>query len=136
MQCLKIVISVERTKCKNLSGVKFISPTKVKVPFDVSWQTIAVRAHPSLTIVDKIDDKVRMFTSTLKFSTADDMTERDKFAYRVKLTDGTTRLIGTFERPYPVTLAQETMPEKETDNQMTDVTVTYTNARNLPIIEG
>ena len=125
MQCLKIVVSVERTKCKNLSGVKFISPTKVKVPFDVSWQTIA----------DKKDDKVRMFTSTLKFSTADDMTNRDRFAYRVKLTDGTYRLIGTYERPYPITLAQENMPEKETDNQMTDVTVTYTNARNLPIIE-
>lgn len=135
MQCLKIVVSVERTKCKNLSGVKFISPTKVKVPSDVSWQAIAVRAHPSLTIADKIDDKVRMFTSTLKFSTADDMTERDKFAYRVKLTDGTTRLIGTFERPYPVTQAQENMPDKETENQMTDVTVTYTNVRNLPIIE-
>lgn len=136
MQCLKIVVSVERTKCKNLSGVKFISPTKVKVPSDVSWQAIAVRAHPSLTIADKIDDKVRMFTSTLKFSTADDMTERDKFAYRVKLTDGTTRLIGTCERPYPVTQAQENMPDKETENQMTDVTVTYTNVRNLPIIEG
>ena len=136
MQCLKIVISVERTKCKNLSGVKFISPTKVKVPSDVNWQAITVRAHPSLTIADKIDDKVRMFTSTLKFSTADDMTNRDKFAYRVKLTDGTYRLIGTYERPYPITLAQENMPEKETDNQMTDVTVTYTNARNLPIIEG
>lgn len=136
MQCLKIVVSVERTKCKNLSGVKFISPTKVKVPRDVNWQAIAVRAHPSLTIADKMDDKVRMFTSTLKFSTADDMTERDKFAYRVRLTDGTTRLIGTYERPYPVTQAQENMPDKETENQMTDVTVTYTNARNLPIIEG
>lgn len=134
MQCLKIVVSVERTKCKNLSGVKFISPTKVKVPSDVNWQAIAVRAHASLTIADKIDDKVRMFTATLKFSTADDMDDRDKFAYRVKLTDGTYRLIGEYERPFPVTLVQENMPEKETDNQMNDVTVTYTNARNIPII--
>lgn len=131
---MRIVTKVERTLCHGLSGVTRTGSGTVSVPEGVVWEEINTRKHPSLQISDKIDDKARLYTATLKFYTCDDMKDRERYAYRVTLIDGNCLLIGNYERPYPITTAVDSMPEKPTDNQWLEVTVTWTSPWQIPQI--
>lgn len=45
-------------------------------------------------------------------------------------------LIGSPERPYPVGTVSKNHPDNMTDNQLSEVTVTWTDIHDIPIIEG
>ncbi len=136
MGCLNIILSIERTECHNLNGIEHLSPSVVLIPDSVEWQKIAVRPHPSMTIAEKVEDKARTYTTTLKFHTVEDLSGLQRMAYRIKLANGKQLLLGGFTRPYPVTTVQKNMPEKTSDSQLNEVTVTLTSIRILPEISG
>lgn len=134
MNEIKIVAKVERTLCSNLSGLKRTAIATVKLPDGIYWEEIVVRHHPSLAISEKVDDKVPLYTATLKFLTCQNINDRDNYAYRVTLVGGKKRLIGSFASPFPVLTMQETMPEKPSDNQWNEATVTWTTPLMVPYI--
>lgn len=136
MNTTKIVVSVERTPCSSLNGIMKTSLSSVKIPDAVQWEKIAVRPHASLAVAEKIDDKVHLYTATLKFFTCQDFNERDRYAYRLKLTNGKFILLGTNRRPYPIMTVQENLPDKPSDNQWKEITVAYTSDALLPQIDG
>lgn len=128
-----MVLAVERTLCSGLK-IENTGLKTVRITNDPQWKTLKTKNHPSLSITDKLEDKVPVYTATLKFYTCEDLDDRGYYAYRVRLADGSYRLIGTGGRPYPVMTTEETMPEKPTDNQLNLVTITWSVPRNIPYI--
>ena len=134
MKQIRIVTAIERTPGTSLRYVKRVSKTEVNPSQRVAWQPLEIKPHAQLTVTDKIEDKVRVWTAKLVFRTCGDLPERDRYAYRCRLVDGRYRLIGTHESPYPVTSVSEVMPEKVADSQLTEVTVTWQSDRFIPYI--
>lgn len=134
MNTLKIVRKVERTLCSNLNGLQRTGFDTVKIPDGIQWEEIAVRPHATLSISEKVDDKVLMRTATLKFYTCQKIGLRKNYAYRLTLIGGKQLLIGTEKRPFPVLTTAESMPEKPTDNSWTEATITYTTPLPIPQI--
>ncbi len=132
MKIIKIVTAVERIPVQYLGGMFRKNLTSVSVPAATEWQAIQIKPHAQLVITDKQEDKNTVWTAKLTFKTCETMAGRGHFAYRCRLKNGQYRLIGTDERPYPVLSVSETMPENVTDNQLNEVTVSWSSPRFIP----
>lgn len=129
MNRIHLVISVERTPCSSLDGMFGLGTEHMVIPEAVQWEPIDVRPHPVLTISDKIEEKVRMWTTTLKFFTCHDLGDTStRYVYRLKFAGGNYALIGSSSRPFPVLTVQRTAPEKPSDNQWNEASVSWTTA--------
>lgn len=131
---LKIIRKVERASCSDLNGMQRTSSGTVKLPDGIQWEEIAVRPYPTLSIAEKVDDKVLMRTATIKFYTCQELGHRKNYAYRLTLIGGKQLLIGSNKRPFPILTTAESMPEKPTDNSWTEVTITLTTPLSIPQI--
>lgn len=136
MDKVKIITKVERTLCNNLKGMLRSGYKTVRLPEDIQWEDVVCREHASLTTTEKVDDKVPIFTSTLKFYTCQDIQDHKNYAYRLKLVDGCHLLLGAYERSFPVMTIQESLPEKPSDNSWMEVTVTWSSIWPVPQIAG
>ena len=136
MKKIRIVKTVERISVQKLVGMTRISNSEVLLPEETDWQKIAIKPHAQLSVADKQDEKNTVWDVKLVFKTCDAFDFQKRWAYRVLLNTGHYMLIGTDDRPYPVTSASDTMPEKVTDNQLTEVTVSWKTNRRVPVIHG
>ena len=134
MKLIRVVNTVERTAIENLQGVVRVSNTEVKIPSSIEWEAIAIKPHARLTCEDKIEDGIVVWTSALSFKTCEELSVMGRYAYRCRLNNGEYRLIGTNNRPYPITKYVETMPENITENQLLEVTVTWFSAFIVPYV--
>lgn len=134
MNATKIVLSVERTPCASLDGMLRSDNDKVLIPSSVKWEKIEVRQFASLAIAEKVEDKVHLFTSTLKFYTCEDFNDRGYYAYRLRMSNGKFLLLGREARPFPVMTISESSPTSASENQWKEVSVTYTSSLTLPQI--
>ncbi|MBR6962879.1 MAG: hypothetical protein IKH86_04520 [Prevotella sp.] len=134
MKIIKIVTAVERIPVQYLGGMFRVNLTSVSVPAATEWQAIQIKPHAQLVITDKQEDKNTVWTAKLTFKTCETMAGRGHFAYRCRLKNGQYRLVGTDERPYPVLSVSETMPENVTDNQLNEVTVSWSSPQFIPYI--
>ena len=134
MKQIKIITAVDRISVTSLVGMTRISKTGVRLPPGLTWLPLTIKPHAQLTITDKIEDKVPVWSAKLVFKTCDEFSDRDRWAYRCRLHDGRYRLIGTSERPYPVASVGEYMPENVTDNQLNEVTISWQTPTFIPLI--
>jgi len=134
MKKIQIITAVDRIPVTSLVGMSRVSKTGVKLPYGINWQPLAIKPHAQLSISDKVEDKNTVWTVKLVFKTCEEFGDRGHWAYRCKLVDGSYRLIGTDERPYPVASVLENMPENVTDNQLNEVTVNWQSAHFIPYI--
>jgi len=86
-----------------------------------------------LDISDKLEAGQRVYSAKLSFSSMEEF-PRERVIYKATTADGKQYLIGTHERPYPVTSMVEPHPDKITDNQLFEVSVTYNSAFPIPYI--
>lgn len=131
---LKVVIAVDRVKCSSLSGMRMNGKGTAKVPESVSWERVPISTLASLVLADKLDGKVRTYTAQLKFLTCEELSDRDKYAYLATLADGRKLLIGSEERPFPVTMMEESIPQSVKDNQLYGLVISYESSRRIPTI--
>lgn len=134
MKQINIITAVDRIPVTSLQGMIRMSATNVSLPSGISWQSLKIKPHAQLTISDKVEDRSTVFTAKLVFKTCEQFGDRDRWAYRCKLSDGRYRLIGSDERPYPIASVVENMPENVTENQLNEVTVTWQSPRLIPYI--
>ena len=134
MKLIKIVTAVERTPARNLVGIVRVDMTSVILPAAIEWQPIDIKPHAQLVITDKQEDKNTVWSAKLTFKTCETIADRGYYGYRCRLKNGQYRLIGTVERPYPVLSVSESMPEKVTDNQLNEVTVSWSSPRFIPSV--
>ena len=134
MKQIKIVTKVERTPVTSLQGMTRISKTGVRLPSGIIWQPLQIKPHAQLSVSDKKEDGVTVWTVKLAFKTCEEFGDRGRWAYRCLLHNGQYRLIGSGERPYPVASVIESMPENVTDNQLSEVTVNWQSTHFIPNI--
>ena len=134
MKQIRIVTKVERTPIRNLDGLTRISETEVSLPNNITWEPLNIKPHAQLSITDKQEDKNTVYDAKLVFKTFGDFSKRKRWAYRCLLSNGQYRLIGSDDRPYPVTSVNENMPENVTENQLIEVTVNWKSPRYIPTI--
>lgn len=134
MKKIQIITAIDRIPVTSLVGMSRVSKTGVKLPYGINWQPLAIKPHAQLSISDKVEDKNTVWTVKLVFKTCEEFGDRGRWAYRCKLVDGSYRLIGTDERPYPVASVLENMPENVTENQLNEVTVNWQSSHFIPYI--
>ena len=122
----KTVVSVRVAGCNALAGLRRTSVSSVYAN-GINWREIGVIPHGSLVVESKIEDKVTLYSVTLKFRTCEDFTPSPATAYLVGLKGGRSELIGSSNRPYPLVTFVDTHPEKGSDSQAREITVTWTS---------
>lgn len=133
MKIFKLVKSVEIYPLNGSDKANWIDVDRVKFP-TVKWTEIYIKRHGTLTIKDKLDFKTRVFTAELQLYTPEAINLDVPYLWRIGLVDGTYRLIGDGNRPYPVATLTETAPELATDNQLNIINVTYSSDKTVPYI--
>lgn len=129
------IIAIDRMRVGDIISIRKVSDSCVSFAALTSWESIPIKVPARLTISDKIEDGVRLYTAQLVFRTCEEPGDRGRKVYRCKTADGRYYLIGTNDRPYPVSSVTVSHPDNMTDNQLNEVTVTYTSAMKIPYIQ-
>lgn len=129
----KKVIAVFYTDARTLSGVKRIGTEVTSVPDDV-WNEIDIEVPADLQITSKIEDKTEIFTAKLVFRELCSLRYSHITAYKVRLADGSEMLIGNSDRPYPVLTKDQNLSSGNSNSQLRELTVTYSDIKDIPYI--
>ncbi len=125
------IIAIDRLRAGEIVGLQHVSTTSVRVSALTPWVSIPIRVPARLTISDKIEDGVRLFTAQLVFRTCEEPGDVGRMVYRCSTADGRCYLLGSNERPYPVTTVNDSHPDNMTDSQLYEVTVSYTSPSRI-----
>lgn len=109
-----------------------VNVNTVRIP-TIAWESIPIKVPASMVITDKEDDKNIIYTAQLKFLTCSEL-NRGKYAWLVTLSDGSAYLLGSDDRPFAEMTVNQSMPENIKDNQLIDVTITYSSAYNISYV--
>lgn len=130
----KKVVAIFYADARNLSGVKRIGTEVTSVPDDV-WNEIDIEVPADLQITSKIEDKNEIFSAKLVFrELCSSLRYRHIAAYKVRLADGSEMLIGNSERPYPVLTKDQNLSSGNSNSQLRELTVTYSDFKDIPYI--
>lgn len=131
---LRLIVGVDYVSCLSLNGMMQMDSSSVSLPDDVEWKKLCIKSPAQLVITEKYEDKVKLYTASLKILTSDKLPSWGHLAFRVHSHDGVCLLIGSGDRPYPVITRQENFPDSIKDNQLDEVTISYTSALPMPYI--
>ena len=130
------VIAIDRVPVSSLVGYRRIATDSVELNVTTPWESLSVKVPARLTISDKIEDGVRLYTAQLIFRLCQETPgDLSRLAFRCKTADGKQVLIGSDKRPYPVARFSLARPDNVTDSQLVEVTVSYTSAAPIPYIQ-
>ena len=129
------IIAIDRVSAGAIVGLRRLSVSSVQVSSITPWESIPIKVPARLTISDKIEDGVRVYTAQLIFRTCKELEDRGRKVYRCKAANGRYYLIGTNDRPYPISTVTQNHPDNMTDSQLDEVTVNYTSAAKIPYIQ-
>ncbi len=137
MAYIKNIIKVEVTEAKNLNAVTFPARNLCIVPSDTEFRQISAKSPSSCEITDKVESKVRIFTSKLTFKSCEQIDgDGSPLAFRMTTADGIHYLIGRDHQPFPIITRTENMPSSHTDSSLITYTVTWSDVlKPLQIIE-
>jgi hypothetical protein len=134
MNLTRNVVGIERLPASGLTGLRRVDAGSVALPEGLAWQSISIKVPARLTISEKVEDRVRMYTAQLVFRTCEEPWDRGRNVYLCRLADGSRRLIGNGRRPYPVATRTENHPDNMADSQLAEVTVSYTSDSEIPFV--
>ena len=123
---IRNVIAVHRLPCvaiKNLSAA-----AAADLILD-SGTNLNILVPAKLSYNNKVVDKNMLWETKLVFRTCQEPTDNEHYAYRLTLADGQVIVLGSGERPYPVTTTAVNISDNMSDSQLTEVTVTLQDAR-------
>ena len=128
MAYIKNIIKVEITEAENLKSVVFPMDQRCIVPSDANFRPIQCKVPSSCEISDKVESKVRIFTSKLTFKSCEQIDPNYRpLAFRITTADGCRYLIGNEHRPFPVLSRTENMPGSHTDSSLITYVATWTD---------
>lgn len=137
MPYLKNIIKIEIAEADALGNVTYPAPNLCVVPQNVEFRQIQVKNPSSCEITDKVESKVRIFTTKLTFKTCEQLMDNGSpLAYKLTAADGICYLMGSDHRPFPVLTRSENMPSSFTETSLITYTVTWSDVvKPLQIIE-
>ena len=122
---IKNVISVHRLQCSLLNKDYALNMVSNFTLIKSSGVEICIQVPAKLTINNKVVDKNRVREYQLVFKTCEQLDLNGHWAYAIGLADGSRLVIGSKERPYPVAVSSQVLPENMSDSQLVEVTVTW-----------
>ena len=137
MAYIKNIIKIEMTEAENLKSVVFPMDQRCIVPSAANFRSIQCKVPSSCEISDKVESKVRIFTSKLTFKSCEQIDPNYRpLAFRITTADGIRYLMGCDRRPYSVLTRTENLPSSHTESSLITYTATWTDViRPLQIIE-
>lgn len=128
------IIAIDRIQAGSIIGLHRIDESSVAVSPLTSWVSLPIKVPARLTVNEKIEDGVRLYTAQLVFRTCKEPDDMRRMVYRCKTADGKYLLIGSNDRPYPVSTLGINLPDNVTDSQLDEITVNYTSTAQIPYI--
>ena len=119
------VVAVYRIQCSDVDRVS------TDPYFNFGDDLIGV-VPAKLSINNKVIDKNRLWEYKLVFRTCKDLHVAGHWAYLLKLANGKCIILGSKQRPYPVTVSSKTLPDNLSDSQLWEVTVSWSNKTEAP----
>ncbi|MBO5058009.1 MAG: hypothetical protein J6C05_08920 [Prevotella sp.] len=95
------------------------------------WHNIPIKVPAKLTISDKIDNGVRMYTVKLVFRTCERPQDIERQVYRCHCANSFFYVVGGPGRPYTITTVTDDHPDNFTDSQLYEVTVNWTSPHKI-----
>ena len=92
----------------------------------------SMRVPAELSISEEIEDKEKVFTSELNFQCCHEIGHAGTWAYRITLADGTRYVMGSSERPFPITSMSRTMGAVNS-SQVPSYNILFKSNKPLPI---
>lgn len=129
------IIAIDRIQAGAIIGLRKISKSSVTVSSSTPWESVPIKVPARLTISDKIENGVRLYTAQLVFRTCEEPGDMERMVYRCKAADGKYYLIGTNDRPYPVSNQTDNHPDNMTDSQLYEVSVSYSSNGKIPYMQ-
>jgi len=114
------VIAVYRVQCADVDRVD----TDPYFDFGPELNTIV---PAKLSINNKVVDKNVLWEYKLDFRSCQDLRVDGHWAYVLKLATGKWLMLGTKDRPYPVTVSSKLLPDNLSDSQLWEVSVSWSN---------
>lgn len=134
MRFLRNVIAIDRVPCELLTGMFRKSASEVTIPQDIPWEELCIVKPARLSYNNKVENKNTVWQTQLVFKTKEELDWTGNWAYRLTLVDGWKLLLGSSERPFPVTVMSQNLPDNLSDSQLAEVTVTYNSRWRIAII--
>lgn len=89
MAYIKNIIKIEMTEAENLKSVVFPMDQRCIVPSAANFRSIQCKVPSSCEISDKVESKVRIFTSKLTFKSCEQIDPNYRpLAFRITTADG------------------------------------------------
>lgn len=101
------VVKIERCWCSFVRMVQYDG--EALLTSHLFQEIEGVRVPAELSLSEEVEDKERVYTSELTFSTCREIGHAGTWAYRITLADGTRYIMGSYTRPFPVTSMSRTM---------------------------
>ena len=134
MKSAKNIIAIERVGVSSLKDFRRLNLSSVQLSDSIAWRPLDIRVPARLTITDKIEDGVRVYTAQLVFRTCEEIVELDRYAYLCHTADGRLILFGNPERPYPVAMVTRNRPDNMADSQLDEFSVNWSTVYPIPYV--
>lgn len=125
---LKHIKKVELIEAKHLVNSAIINNNAILLQIYRPFSKLETVGLSSVEISDKIENKVRIYTSKLTALLPETFEVGNrKLCFRVTTVSGEQFLIGTDKRPFPVVTFSENYPNSTSARCGSTMTVTYSN---------
>lgn len=137
MSYIKNITKVEVIEADALKSVIFPATNLCILSAQMVFKQIQAKSPSSCEITDKVESKVRIFTTKLTFRSTEQINSTGyPLAFRVTTADGCQYLIGRDHQPFPVLTRTENMPSSHTDSSLITYTATWSDVvKPLQIIK-
>lgn len=116
---------------RHITAIDRVSATAFTSSGSSPWESVDFKVPAHLTLSDKIEDGVRIYTAKLVFRACMEPGHTERQVYRCKTADGKYYIIGSGGRPYTITTVTDDHPDNMTDSQLYEVTVNYTTQQKI-----
>lgn len=111
-------------------NLAFIRKGTCKLSATVSWEDLCTVGLSSLEFSDKVENKVRIYTTKLTCHLREEcQVGNRKLVFLATTVQGKEFLVGTSSRPYPIVTQKCTMPDTPSGVSNTEMTVTFTSTQ-------
>lgn len=136
MRHLNFISDIQRIPVEKLPFIVMLVDKNFSLSDDLDWEEVTFKRPAKLEITEKVDDKVRIYTHKLTYSTCEEDIDTDTiYAYLVTDIDGRKRLLGIPSRPYPIVTVSEVHPDSYGTSTLNEVAVSWTATRKAPLIQ-
>lgn len=123
---IRNVIAVHRLPCSELQGLT--SDLAANHILDAG-EDMHIQVPAKLSYNSKVVNNVTLWDTKLVFRTCPEPDVVGHYAYRLQLANSTVIVLGSSERPYPVTTSSTSINDNLSDSQLNEITVSFTSNR-------